>query len=129
MSKIAYAIFAAGIAITLGGCVTTERQTRLTVDHIKLSSSQNHAIKTGVLQSLKDPSSAMFGPIVASREPTKPNKTYVCGTVNARNSFGGYAGAKMFYGVLTGSDFMPVLWGGTDDEDYMVAQMCLRVGL
>lgn len=56
------------------------------------------AAKKAVLQQLKDPNSAQFGP---SARQTKPNvrgepTDVVCGAVNARNSFGGYSGMSGF---------------------------------
>lgn len=56
------------------------------------------AAKKAVLQELKDPNSAQFGPLVRQ---TKPNvrgepTDLICGAVNARNSFGGYSGMSGF---------------------------------
>lgn len=52
------------------------------------------AARTVVLAALKDPSSAQFGP--ASVRLVGDSGTAVCGTVNARNSFGGYAGPQRY---------------------------------
>ncbi|MCY1380424.1 hypothetical protein D9M69_682460 [compost metagenome] len=46
--------------------------------------------KAAIQASLKDPSSAKFG-------PTSYKNGTVCGSVNAKNSFGGYSGDKAFY--------------------------------
>lgn len=56
------------------------------------------AAKSAVIQQLKDPDSAKFGPLTRQ---TKPNvrgepTDVVCGAVNARNSFGGYSGMSGF---------------------------------
>ncbi|HKU65955.1 MAG TPA: hypothetical protein VJQ06_12935 [Rhizomicrobium sp.] len=56
------------------------------------------AAKNAVLQQLKDPNSAQFGPLARQ---TKPNvrgepTDVICGAVNARNSFGGYSGMSGF---------------------------------
>jgi hypothetical protein len=52
-----------------------------------------------LVDSLKDPDSARFSNlIIAERSEGK----LLCGSINARNSFGGYVGAKKFY----------VLWAG-----------------
>jgi hypothetical protein len=51
-------------------------------------------IERAVRAELKDPESAQFGAMVAFQ---RPNRTvFVCGLVNARNSFGGYAGYAPF---------------------------------
>lgn len=46
--------------------------------------------RAAVLAALKDPDSAHFGPLAPGKSGA------VCGTVNARNSFGGYAGMRAF---------------------------------
>lgn len=69
-----------------------------------------------VRASLKDPGSAQFGP--AKRYVAANQQSVVCGTVNAKNSFGGYIGVKRFvYSYESNSlafedspDF-PSLWG------------------
>jgi hypothetical protein len=53
-----------------------------------------------VAESLKDPDSAKFGPYFSRKVAPgagfgKPTD-FVCGTVNGKNSFGAYAGAKTF---------------------------------
>lgn len=56
---------------------------------------------------LRDPSSAEFSDMRVVR---KGEATVVCGTVNARNGFGGMAGPQRFIsGAVTGleSDFAP----------------------
>jgi len=46
--------------------------------------------KQMILTTLKDPDSAKFGNVFFGRKAT------ICGTVNAKNSFGGYTGAQVF---------------------------------
>ena len=50
---------------------------------------QAEATKATVVATLKDPESARFGAITTDGK-------VICGTVNARNSFGGYVGPKVF---------------------------------
>lgn len=63
---------------------------------------------------LKDPDSAQFGEDYVSRRSGAP---VVCGSVNARNSFGGYTGTTRYVGAGDGATFMesevpdfPDLW-------------------
>lgn len=51
-----------------------------------------------VASQLKDPDSAQFGDVffVERQAAGSLHSGYLCGTVNARNSFGGYAGDKQF---------------------------------
>lgn len=48
--------------------------------------------KKAVIKSLKDPESAMFDAIY----PSKSFPSAACGSVNAKNSYGGYTGSKRF---------------------------------
>ena len=53
-----------------------------------------HAAKDMVKATLRDPASAAFNDLVVYRHG---EKVAVCGTVNARNGFGGMAGAERFF--------------------------------
>jgi hypothetical protein len=50
---------------------------------------QADTAKATVIATLKDPDSARFGPITTDGK-------VICGTVNAKNAFGGYVGPKVF---------------------------------
>ena len=56
---------------------------------------------------------------------------YVCGYVNAKNSFGGYTGAKPFYGLLSPDLLVfSVVDIGSDDISVSVTrQMCQMSGV
>lgn len=66
------------LAAMLAGCNSTEKE-----------------ILTKVRQELKDPSSAEFSQLDL-KKTTDGSISVLCGMVNAKNSFGGYAGAKPF---------------------------------
>jgi len=68
-----------------------------------LSESEQAAVKRGVIAMLKDPESARFEGLRASKD--SEGVVMVCGYVNARNSFGGYAGNQAFTGVLYNGQF------------------------
>ena len=53
------------------------------------SKAQVEAAKSAIVATLKDPESARFGNITTDGK-------IVCGTVNAKNAFGGYVGPKVF---------------------------------
>lgn len=63
--------------------------------------------------------------------------SWVCGTVNAKNSFGGYTGDEPFMGMLThlkaGDKVLRVFAvsgiGGTDSETYAVMATCKQYGV
>ena len=95
----------------------------LTADHFP-------TIEAGVRSSLKDPASAMFGPQMGAARMADGD-IIVCGTVNAKNSYGGYTGAKPFAGVLseTPAHFAVAGMGGTDTETYAVTEFCNRSGV
>lgn len=102
---------------------------KVTQQSYHLSEAERSKIQEGVRRSLKDPYSAMFGAMIASKG--EGAAVYVCGYVNAKNSFGGYVGYKIFYGILGVIDGKPWTFnvtgmGGTDVKDSVARQMCQR---
>ncbi|TJV51117.1 MAG: hypothetical protein E5Y01_16140 [Mesorhizobium sp.] len=87
-----------------------------------LSAAQQEAIKSGVQAMLKDPESARFSAISAAPQPT--GETIVCGTVNAKNELGGYAGPAPFYGKLYGDGqfFLTSLADGVAEASNVIAR-------
>lgn len=95
-------VFAAGLS--LGGCVTAASAPPApapTMQSAILTKEQIEAVHAGTKRSLKDPNSAMFGELKAASDGK--GIVYVCGYVNARNSFGGYTGMQPFHGVMGGA--------------------------
>lgn len=99
-----------------------------------LTATERAAVEKGVRNSLKDPMSAMFGEMKASRDP-KSKLIQVCGYVNAKNSFGGYTGNALFFGGLAdthdgGKAFIPIGSISTGDIDTQVTQaMCGKASI
>jgi hypothetical protein len=93
------------VAIMVAGCAPqhSERQqyspSRAPIEPYALTDAHLQGIMDGVRQGLKDPYSAQFGRIGATQDTTN-NTAYVCGEVNAKNSFGSYAGMSPFSGML-----------------------------
>lgn len=93
-------------------------------------------VKKSVAKRLKDPDSAKFlGEFSAAKEDGN-DSLVVCGRVNAKNSFGAYAGASPFYVVLTqnmkGNDLyyaLVTLIGGSGVEPEVVLEMCKQGGV
>jgi hypothetical protein len=75
---------------------------------------------SAVRASLKDPSSADFG--LTKRYSVAEGKNVACGTVNAKNSFGGYAGAKRF--VYTHESASLVFDDGSPDFSGLWTSLC-----
>ena len=121
--------------IALAGCVSQPRQQASTTPPpeptlpITLTESQKAAVTAGVKGQLKDPNSAMFGPMAASQG--KSGLIYVCGYVNSRNSFGGYVGDTLFYGAMpsTVNTFLPQIFASDDINRTVTVQMCMRYGV
>lgn len=76
-------------AVLVGACASVP------VTPVAVSDHMQSVVVDGIRKRLKDPDSATFGPMRAARSD-KTGKIRVCGTVNARNSFGGYTGAVRF---------------------------------
>lgn len=92
------------------------------------------AARAAVARKLKDPGSATFDQLVRKTAPnTRGEPTDVlCGTVNAKNSYGGFTGAKPFVYLLKIGDAYIVENNG-DDTDAFVAtaiykRFCLGKG-
>ncbi|MEM7300685.1 MAG: hypothetical protein AAF468_06340 [Pseudomonadota bacterium] len=93
MRVLSIALMVAAASL-LSGCVTPSTKP-LASTPISLTDEQIEKIQTFIRLRLKDPNSAIFSTIVASR--LEENGAIVaCGFVNAKNSFGGYTGRKPF---------------------------------
>lgn len=120
-------------ALALAGCQTTVEPPPQTTPYA-LNEKEIEIVKSGVRDSLKDPASALFrGQFKAARG--SKGTIYVCGLVNARNSFGGYVGDKPFIGILAtapggkGASFTVADMGGTDTDTFVTAGMCKTYGV
>lgn len=79
--------------------------------------SEKKAAKGQVIGELKDPESARFGDIWALKSSN--GKRVVCGNVNAKNSFGGYTGNKVF--MLSSNSLM---FEGSGNLGFMLPFLC-----
>jgi hypothetical protein len=101
----------------------------LRAESFALSPSMVVKVKEAVVRSLKDPDSAKFSQkILAER---KGNILHVCGTVNAKNSFGGYTGEKLFYvmGSASAETFELVSSGSSETDQKVTFVMCTENGV
>lgn len=64
---------------------------QVTAEPTKAVDTEVEAAKVTVLARMRDPGSAQFGDVALN------DKGIVCGSVNAHNGFGGYAGAQAFW--------------------------------
>jgi dUTPase len=79
-------------AALVSGCAASVAEK---TDLVTLTPAMREEVAAGIKKQLKDPASAQFGPMSAARS-VKTGLINVCGTVNAKNSFGGYTGAVRF---------------------------------
>ena len=86
---------------------------------VLISPSLKKVIKAHVSASLNDPYSAKFGSITASQN-TEGTQYRICGFVNAKNSFGGYAGMKP-YQLLYNVDSKRFVHSRIGENDFMVS--------
>ncbi|WP_025659768.1 hypothetical protein [Rhizobium sp. IBUN] len=97
----------------------------------RLSGTEQLAVQTGVRRALKDPVSAIFGGMAAARD--KEGFVYVCGSVNAKNSFGGYIGHQPYFGMLVGNGprvgFAVAGLGGVKTESEAILKVCRDRGI
>ncbi len=111
----------------LVGCQAPALPPELSVTPVTLTGQQTQAVERGVKVVLKDPDSARFGPMKAG--VNSAGKVFVCGYVNARNSFGGYTGMTPFSGEFVGPSFAQVAIGGDGSVSQAILQVCARQGL
>jgi hypothetical protein len=121
-------IVTALVGFALAGCVSSSLPKTAPTT---LDDGMKKTVQTAVTATLKDPNSAMFGAMQAGLRPD--GIILVCGYVNAKNSFGGYTGNKLFEGLLyirpQGNAFIVTGMGGTSDEDFAVGVVCRSSGL
>jgi len=109
--------FAAIIAIGGSGetlSARVEKAMKVNSTFIELSGADERHVRQGVGSILRDQSSADYGKFRAGI--TDGGKVIVCGTVNARNGFGGLTGYQIFYGLLTDDVFVPAFIDGPGDS-------------
>lgn len=127
----------------VSGCVTQDGQppamaaaaatppVLATKTPVTLTPVDTAAVKQGVTKALKDPESARFGAMKAGADGK--GVVSVCGYVNAKNSFGGYTGEKLFTGVVIGEGqkkgFVMIGMGGKDTDTIATHSVCSEMGL
>lgn len=131
MLKFSFKLVAFTTALLLiGGCVSNPSKTNISsnlsnqpkkppVTWVKTDATDKEVefIKNKVTETLKDPESARFSDIWALQGSNE--KRVFCGYVNAKNSYGGYTGKKMFI-VMQDT----VTFEGKDILNRMVPTLC-----
>ena len=97
----------------------------------RLDARQQEAVVTGVMKWMKDPGTAQFGAMAATKN--SKGLVAVCGHVNGRNSTGAYVGMAPFIGVLAGPasslDFVVVEIGSNAKDRAVVESLCREKGI
>ena len=110
------------VAVLLTGCVSKGVKVR---EATELTPAQRTVIEEAIRLHLKDPDAARFGWFKAGMAPD--HGMIVCGTVNARKSYGGYSGSTTFFGVLRGTVFTDVDLDGSGSQG--ASNKCAQAGL
>lgn len=119
----------AGCIVFLSGCVGTQQPApTYSYAPYPLTDDQIAAIQQQLATQLKDPGSAQFGPIQAAIS-TQDKSVAVCGTVNAKNSYGGYTGTKPYVGALDGGSFRLLVLGGPERDTAVAQSVCAKAGM
>ena len=69
---------------------------------LELTAEQTEAVQSGIRETLIDPDSARFSGLIGGWSDDPELAFYVCGWVNSKNRFGGYAGRQAFLATLSG---------------------------
>jgi len=108
------------LALGLVGCVSTQKETLSSP--IELSEIQIKEIKSSVRAVLKDPDSARFGTIMGAKEPN--DQIFACGYINAKNSFGGFTGERLFISASTSDGFLTFKIANDKNSTWAVQKTC-----
>lgn len=101
----------------------------ITKQAISLSARQRQLVEAEISYDLKDPSSARFRGLRAEQRQLDNGNTsvFVCGEVNAKNSFGAYVGYRPFGVILMNNRVhMSGVWGEDDITGHMTAESVCR---
>jgi hypothetical protein len=90
---------------------------------VPITSEQEMAATAAVAAMLKDPESARFQGIYGMQWAGHPEVTSICGEVNAKNSYGGYAGFSRF--LVAGS--LVELWDRNPKYGYSVGNSMITL--
>lgn len=99
---------------------------------VALTPAHEQAVKSGIASRLKEPGSAKFGPSMVAARSKETGTVRVCGTVNARNSYGGYGGEARFVADLVEVGGVPTFKDGTvgkPGDPFAVNVLCQVAGL
>ena len=110
------------VAVLVTGCVSQGVKVR---EATELTPAQRTVIEEAIRLRLKDPNTARFGGFKARMAPD--HGMIVCGTVNARKSYGGYSGSTTFFGVLRETAFTDVDMDGPGSQG--ASNRCAQAGL
>lgn len=124
-------------AIMLAACQTTQtsaptaqqrgpKPEEATTPHV-LTPAERERLETALKNELKDPGSAIFGKSIAVKGES--GLIYVCGYINAKNSYGGYVGNKPYYAFVTEKGAAVLTIGGTGTSTDVAYIMCEGAGL
>ncbi len=122
------------VVLALAGCANAGAQMQLRaapVEPVSLTPQQLQTVDSTIRGIMKDPDSAKFKNIVSSR---RDGTVYVCGSVNAKNSFGGYVGFSPFrVDIEEATGFAKIMSSPNVNGDFidhdMSKAMCTAVGL
>jgi hypothetical protein len=116
------------VSAALSGCITAsaggdnfKRFVRHTV-----TPAERQQVEAAVRSHLKDPASAQFGALAAG--VTGKQHIVFCGTVNSRNSFGGYVGQQPYaVSISPAGAVTSVQMQGDNVSNILVNAMCKNV--
>lgn len=143
MGEVMRGMVAGALALVMVGCTesgaeraqttvkpTVARRPPPETRPVVLSPAEVRAVQAAARRKLKDPESARFGAIAASE--TASGGRFFCGTVNARNGFGGYTGSTPFTGILvTGPTPIALVsqFGQSERDARIVIGICEGLGV
>lgn len=91
-----------------------------------LTAKQKALVKTQVASVMKDPWSVVMGPMYAKKTPS--GAIAVCGTVNAKNSYGAWAGFSWYQASVVGN-YATLITPPRGASDLAIQADCQKYGV
>lgn len=118
--------------LLLAGCGSIHQEPptpSVSLKPYKLSASEEPIYQQWIRRGLRDPQSAQFSEVVAGKD--ERGQVLICGNVNSKNGFGGYAGRVPFFAYLytNGPNVGYGEMAGNSFTTSYVERLCSNAGL
>ena len=120
------------LCLLLAGCGSIHQEPptpTASLKPYKLSAAEDAVYQPWIKRGLRDPQSARFSEVVAGRD--ERGQVLICGNVNAKNGYGGYAGREPFFAYIhtNGPNMGYGEMAGNSFTKQYIERLCSNAGL